>query len=265
MMSNGVYTHSWVVDDPKANVLIIHGLGEHIHRYEELASEFNRKGFSIYGFDHIGHGRSSGRKGHIDSYVEIYDYIAAVTEDIPDSVPLFAYGHSMGGNILLNYLIDRSCRYKGAILTGSYITDGKALSPILVMIGRLMSKIYPKLLLDNGLDLSSLSTDAMVIETYKNDHHVHSKISAGHAARMIDKAKFLQDFKGSLSCPVLLMHGENDQITGPDGTQMIYNNIQSDKDLKIWKDELHEIHNGVKKELVWDHTISWIETQLSIV
>jgi len=262
MPSYTTYYHSWKIEKPKANVIIIHGLGEHIERYDEWATHFNGLGFSVYGFDQGGHGRTGGKLGHIAEYQESYNVLDGLIQTLDKSTPLFLYGHSFGGNMLLNYVLDRNPLITGAIASAPFITPGKPISKGLIFIGKVMSSVYPSLPLDNGLDLNNLSTDSAIIEAYKADPLVHSKISARLAARMLKYADRLVDYKGELSAPLLIMHGEQDILTGPDGSKLFAQNINSPVTIKIWKDEYHEIHNGKSKKEVWAMTSEWMQKLL---
>ena len=260
MSANSTYYHSWTIDNPTANVVIIHGLGEHIERYDEWAKHFNELGYAVYGFDQGGHGRTGGKIGHIAEYSETYDVIDGLLSKLGNVIPLFLYGHSFGGNMVLNYMLDRKPTISGVIASAPFITPGAPISKVLIFIGKIMSAIYPALPLDNGLDLNNLSTDPAIIEAYKADPLVHGKVSARLAARMLKYADRLVNFKGKFPAPLLIMHGEKDILTGPDGSKLFANNISSPVSIKIWEKDYHEIHNGTSKKDVWDMTFEWMNS-----
>jgi len=259
MPSSPTYYQNWQIDSPKANVIIVHGLGEHINRYDEWAGYFNKLGYSVFGFDQDGHGRSEGSIGHIREYEDTYMTIDDLLEKVDSSIPVFLYGHSFGGNMVLNYILDRKPSVNGIIASAPFITAGTPISKVLIFLGKLMSVIYPSLPLDNGLSVDNLSSDPEVIEAYKADPLVHSKVSARLAARMLSHANRLVHYKGGLSAPLLIMHGEKDVITGPDGSKIFAQNITSPVSIKIWENEFHEIHNGKSKKAVWDMTAEWMK------
>ncbi len=260
MSANQNYHHSWKIDNPKANVIIIHGLGEHIQRYDEWAKHFNGLGYAVYGFDQNGHGRTGGKIGHIAEYQDTYDVINTLIGSLDSQIPLFLYGHSFGGNVLLNYILDERPTINGAIASAPFITPGRPISKVLIFVGKIMSVLFPSLALDNGLDLNNISTDSAIIEAYKSDALVHGKISARLAARMLRYADRLLQFKGAYPCPLLIMHGEKDHLTGPDGSKLFASNVTSPVKLQIWADEFHEIHNGLSKKSVWKMTSDWMES-----
>ena len=103
----------WTVENPLAIVCMVHGLGEHIGRYTPLANTFNHKQISFWGFDLRGHGTSEGKKGHTPSIHHMFDdveqLLVIIRKTYPDS-PIVIYGHSMGGNIALNFLLHRTSK-----------------------------------------------------------------------------------------------------------------------------------------------------------
>jgi alpha-beta hydrolase superfamily lysophospholipase len=96
----------WRPETPKAVVVLVHGLGEHINRYQHVADAFVKAGYAMQAFDLRGHGKSAGQRGHTPTYEslmdDIADFIADAQKRYPD-LPVFFYGHSMGGNHVINY------------------------------------------------------------------------------------------------------------------------------------------------------------------
>jgi len=262
MPNDKTYFHSWEVDNPKANIILIHGLGEHIHRYEEWASYFNSLGYGVFGFDHSGHGQSPGKRGHLACYDDSYDVVDGLLDKLGSATPTFLYGHSFGGNMVLNYVLDRKPQVTGVVASAPFITAGSPIPKLLVLIGKLMSRIYPSLQLDNGLDVTNLSTDSNIIERYQADPLVHSKVSARLGALMMRFADRLVAFSGSFPASLLMMHGEKDIITNPNGSEAFASRVTSPMTMQIWKDEFHEIHNGQSKKKVWDFTSNWMDSQI---
>ena len=95
----------------KAVIALVHGFGEHSDRYHHVAEAFNNSGYSVIAFDHRGHGQSKGQRGHTPQYESLMqdmDVFLEKTRDIFPDTPVILYGHSMGGNIVTNYVIRRS-------------------------------------------------------------------------------------------------------------------------------------------------------------
>lgn len=257
-----IYAKSWTIDSAKGVICLVHGLGEHINRYEHVASFFNEKGYQFYGNDHYGHGQSGGARGHTPSYdglLDEVDTLIDIAKNENPNLPIYLYGHSMGGNIALNYLFLRHPNIAGVIATASAIQLPNPPSAALLAVGKLMRKIYPKFAQPNGLELKYLSNDQSVIDAYVADELVHNKVSSELGLALIERGHWLVESNRKTNIPLLLMHGAEDGITSPEGTVELSKMTEGDVSLKIWKDMYHEIHNEIDKQAVLDYILNWIE------
>ncbi len=257
-----IYAKSWTIDSAKGVICLVHGLGEHINRYEHVASFFNEKGYQFYGNDHYGHGQSGGARGHTPSYdglLDEVDTLIDIAKNENPNLPIYLYGHSMGGNIALNYLFLRHPNIAGVIATASAIQLPNPPSAALLAVGKLMRKIYPKFAQPNGLELKYLSNDQSVIDAYVADELVHNKVSSELGLALIERGHWLVESNRKTNIPLLLMHGAEDGITSPEGTVELSKMTEGDVSLKIWKDMYHEIHNEIDKQAVLGYILNWIE------
>lgn len=257
-----IYAKSWIVENPKGIICMVHGLGEHINRYAGVAAYFNAKGFVFIGNDHYGHGKSEGSRGHTPSYESLLSetdtLITRAKADFPD-LPVYLYGHSMGGNIILNYLFKKEPKIAGVIATGPAIVIPNPPSAALLAIGKLMRRIYPKFTQPNGLKLEYLSTDQAVIDAYQADELVHDKVTSVLGLALIEQGLWLLEDNRKTDIPLLLMHGADDEITSPEGTTELSKITEGDVTLKLWKGMVHEIHNEPNQKSVFDFIMNWIE------
>ena len=89
---------------PRGCVVITHGFGEHIGRYEKLADRFADMNLVVARYDMRGHGRSQGKRGHAtsyDMYLNDLGHVIELARERNPSVPTFLFGHSMGALITL--------------------------------------------------------------------------------------------------------------------------------------------------------------------
>ncbi|MBI5915931.1 MAG: alpha/beta fold hydrolase [Bacteroidetes bacterium] len=136
------------MERPKAVICIVHGLGEHIGRYGHVAEFFSAHGIATFGFDHQGHGRSEGKRGHAPNLGSLLDgigHLLAVAGEHYPGNPVFLYGHSLGGHLALNFVLRRKPGIRGLIATGPWIRLPKQPSAMLVGFAAVMSRIFPKL------------------------------------------------------------------------------------------------------------------------
>jgi alpha-beta hydrolase superfamily lysophospholipase len=256
-----VFFRHWPCENPSSVVCIVHGLGEHCNRYNHFAGFFNSKGLACLGYDRVGHGRSSGKRGHVENfsfYLDEIDMLLQTARKEYPKAPVFLYGHSMGGNLVLNYVLRKSEEITGAIATGSWIRLSKNPSALLLAFARAINSICPSFHQPNGLDVATLSRDRNVVKAYQQDPLVHDRISVKAAVEMFDAAGFLDKYQGLFPKPLLLMHGNTDSLVDVSGTNALATRITGDITLKIWPDMFHEIHNETDKQLVMDYTFNWI-------
>lgn len=265
--SNGLthFSVQWNCESPKAVILIVHGLGEHILRYQHLAEFFNKNNITVLGFDHSGHGQTKGKRGHAKSLETLMDAVNVLLENTKKEnpgLPVFLYGHSMGGNIALNYILRRHPKIKGAIITGPHIRMVTEPATALVAMGRLVNRIYPSGTQNNGLDPDDICRDQAVVKEYNNDPLVHDQISYSLAVALIDGAQWLDSYSGQASVPLLIMHGGADKITSPKASQAFAKRVSGDITYKEWENHFHEIHNEKEQQKVFTFTLRWIADHL---
>lgn len=260
---HGLY---WPVDQPVAVVGIVHGLGEHAGRYAHLAAWLNAHQVAVVAYDRRGHGQSEGKRGHtthFDAFLdEIAQLLVAMEMRCPEA-PAFLYGHSMGGNLLLNYLIQRHPKLYGAVVTGPHIRLSFQPSPITVALGKLMRGIFPGFTQNNGLDVQQISSDPAVVKAYIDDPLVHDRLTAITGIGMLEAAAALDRFSGRISVPLLLMHGGADGLTSPDATRAFAARVQGQVSCKIWDGLYHEIHNEPQQEEVFVFVWHWMQALLA--
>ena len=250
------------VENPVAVILLIHGLGEHSARYEEWAARFNNSGIAFRAFDLPGHGQSDGRRGTMPSFPKLYTLIDEIIEGVKEEfpgVPVILYGHSLGGGILLHYLLVKKPDIKGAIITSPWIQLTEAPPKLKLWLASVSGKLVPDMTQASGLKTKYLSHDPQVVLKYENDPLVHDRISAGLFKSMTDAAGEVLENASSITVPLLLTHGRDDMITSPSGTTAVAG-AAPNATLKLWDGAYHEVHNDLLKEEHFDLIREWIDT-----
>jgi acylglycerol lipase len=249
---------------PKAAILLVHGLGEHTGRYSGWAGRFVEKGITVRAFDLPGHGNSDGRRGVIPSLEKVYDTIDALIADITSElpgVPLFIYGNSLGGGLVLNYLIRRKPELTGAIVTSPWVILTETPPKAKVILAKVAGKIMPGLVQPSGLKTESLSHDPEVVSQYRSDPLVHGMISAGLYNAMTVAAGETLARASEINLPLLLAHGRDDMICSPAGSLQVAEAAPKST-LKLWEGGYHELHNDNISDEHFDLIIAWIDTLL---
>jgi len=257
---------SWQAENPIATTIIVHGFGEHISRYEHVAQHFLKENISVIGVDLTGHGNSGGKKGHVNSIADFYACIDNMVDHVRQEeeikLPLILYGHSMGGNIVLNYLLsNEQNQFCCALATSPWLQLAIQPTAIQLFLAKTMNKIYPSLPQTADLDFKDISSVVEVQKDYENDPLNHDKISVRlfneiyqHGLRAIDKA-------ASIKIPLLITHGDDDKITSMAGSKE-FAAANPQATLKIWPGLRHETHNEHNKEEVIDFYVAWAKNNI---
>lgn len=261
-----LFQRTWTPSgEARCIVCLVHGLGEHGRRYLELASAFSQASCGFVTFDLRGHGKSPGQRGHVPQYSLLLDDIDAFLKGIAGEhpgIPLLLYGHSLGGNLVLNYVLRRNPSLAGAIVTSPGLAPTAPPSHVELLFGRLMAFVYPRFSMPNKLDLSGLSRDVIALEKYMRDPLVHDKISVKLGLEVLRAGQWAIAHASELSMPLLLMHGTADRITSAPATETFSRRAGALCKLKLWDGYYHELHNEPEKEAVFQYVLNWIDDLL---
>lgn len=260
------FWQAWLPDvGARAVVVIVHGLGEHGGRYDHVARRFATDGFACYAADHVGHGRSDGRRANIDRMDRIVDDLAEfagfATSHTP-GVPLFLLGHSMGGLVTLQYATGDATELAGLVLSGA-ATKIEAGSPLLRSAARLLSAVTPNLGVIT-LPPEHISRDPAVVAAYRADPLVHhGKVPARTGAEMLTTSQALPDRLERLRIPMLILHGTEDRLTTPEGSRMVHQRVtMEDRTLRLYDSLHHEIFNEPEQDRVLDDVVAWMAERI---
>lgn len=261
------YFQGWQTETPaKAVVCLVHGLGEHSGRYAHVAEALNAAGYTLFGFDLRGHGKSGGARGHTPTYDVLMDDIGRLLDEAaaryPDR-PRFLYGHSLGGNLVLNYGLRCKPAIAGVISTSPGLRVTNPLPPLQIALARVMNKLQPGMQIANGLALDGLARDPEVIRAYTHDPLVHNKISVRLATGMLDAGEWAIVHAAEFPLPLLLVHGTADKLTSARATEEFAAKVPAGRcTLKLWEGFYHETHNEPEKAEVLAYMVNWLHGRL---
>lgn len=262
-----IYGKEWAAASPKGVVCLVHGLGEHINRYGHLAQFFTKEGFSVIGYDRRGHGRSGGLRGHTPDGETLLDEVAQLLIEAEiryRGLPVFLYGQSQGGQLVLAYALKRHPNVQGVVASSPWIRLSFAPPAIMIALGRLMHFVHPSFTQPNGLNTAHLSRDPAVVRAYEEDPLVHGRISAATGMAMLNQSRWLDSYSGPFPVPLLIMHGTADQITSPQASREFAGRLQGDITFKAWEGLYHEIHNEDIKEQAFQFVLGWLNQRLEL-
>ena len=242
---------------PRGTICLGHGHGEHAARYHHVAQAFVRAGFAFLALDWRGHGRSEGPHGHSPSLgqmVEDFGQLLAVA-----SVrPLFAYGHSLGGLLVLIRGLTDPTGLHGVIASSPWLRLAFPAPAFKVLMGRMLKGILPSMTVSTGLEQAALSQDPAVVAAYAGDPLVHDRLSFRLGLDILDAGERVLARASEFRLPLLLTHGEADRIIDPKATQEFFERAGSpDKALRLWPGLYHETHNEPEWEKVVEVSTGW--------
>jgi alpha-beta hydrolase superfamily lysophospholipase len=265
---SGVKLHmqTWEPDSrPKAVVLLLHGLGEHIVRYADVAEALVRARFVVTGFDLRGHGRSGGRRGHTSSYAVLLDDIdallARVRSDYPRS-PIFLYGHSLGGALAINYVLRRSPTIKGVIATAPWLRAVVQAPAWKVLVARVVEPILPIYTQKWRQGPTDLSRDAAVMTAAQHDPLMHDFITARMYRGATEAGEYALEHAAEFPLPLLLMHGTEDKLTSWQASSEFAQRVGRRCTFRLWEGWYHELHNEQGKATIVRTMVSWMNRRL---
>ena len=244
-------------------ILLIHGLGEHSGRYLNLIQDFNDKNISVFTMDIRGHGKSEGKRGHSPFYDQLMSDIQYFIQHVGNVISnqkYFLYGHSMGGNLVINYSLKKDEKINGIIATSPSIKPIVKLSKIKLFMAKLFQKVMPSLTLNNGLDINGISRNLQVVENYMNDPLVHDQVSVQLAIDIINSGIYALENSQDIEVPMLIFHGKKDHLTSYNSSKELVENSKSNIKFIGFKDAYHEIHNEPEKEELLMHIFDWINS-----
>jgi len=249
----------------EAFVCLVHGLGEHSGRYAHLAEYLTQARIAVVAFDLRGHGRSPGKRGHTPSYATLLDDIAALWEvafDRYPGLPGFLYGHSLGGNLVINYALRRKPDCRGIVASAPALRLAFDPPRVKVILGQLMNVIWPAFSQASGLDVNLLSQDQQVVSAYESDSLVHDRVTARLFMGFFQAGLWALENARQLENDLLIMHGGQDGLTSPEASRQFAARAGARCMVKIWDNDYHEIHNEADKDQVLEFMTQWLQTRI---
>lgn len=258
----------YVPERVKAAVILIHGMGEYARRYERsLVPALTSSSFAVISYDQFGHGLSNFKKGHHPGFEYLLDSIDQAISKARDLFPekaVFLYGQSMGGNLVINYTLQRKNNLKGVIASSPFLKLAFQPPAWKMAFGRMIHKILPSLTLSNELDPEALSHDPLETDAYKNDPLIHDRISTSYSLEFLKSGQWALDHATSLKTPLLLLHGNKDRITSEQASLEFANKAGPIVSMITIEGGYHELHHDLEKSMVLDRICQWIGEQMTI-
>ena len=258
----------WPAADPphqRGVVVLVHGLGEHMARYPHVVARLQRADFSVLAYDQRGHGTSPGRRGFVPSFDQLLDDLQTAHEAAATrrpGLPVFLYGHSLGGLLVLLAALQRRPAVRGIVCTGPFLRAAFRPPRGKVLLAKMAARMWPHLVLGSGLDPYGLSRDSAVVRAYIEDPLVHDRLSSRLGAGMLEGGEWALAHAAEMYLPLLLMHGAADPLTSAAASQEFAAAVPTACTMRIWEGLYHEIHNEPEQGQVLDVMCGWLASRV---
>lgn len=260
-----LFAQAWQPDNtPKAVICLIHGHGEHSGRYAEVAAFFEANQFATYAVDCIGHGKSPGTRGATPSYDFLLEMVAvlqqAATAQHPDC-PVFIYGHSMGGNIVINYVCKHKPAIRGAILSSPWFKLAFDPPKIQVKLAQVVQNILPNLVQHSKLDANAISQIPAEVKRYQEDPLIHDCITPRLFFGCYEAGIWALN-EGKTDVPLLLQHGTGDRLISYEASKAFAARLGAQTTFVSWEGGYHELHHDPARTAFLQTSVDWILNRL---
>ncbi len=245
--------------EPRAAVVLVHGIAEHSGRYLHVGAALAEAGFDVLTFDNRGFGQSEGKRGHIDSFDRFSaDVGAAIVEQRAHGVPVVLIGHSLGGLISTGHLV------RGVDLPDLAVLSAPAIAAEVPawqrVLAPIMAKVMPSLFVPGKTDGALLSRDVAVQQAFVDDPLRVGGATAGFGTAAFDEMELASSGIPSISLPLYVIHGGDDELV-PTASSEAYTALPN-ATRRVWDGLRHECFNEPEGPEVIAEMIAWIDANL---
>lgn len=258
---------TWEVPGARAGIVVVHGLGEHSGRYEAFGVRMADYGFSTFAMDLRGHGLSDGRRGHVPSFgalLQDVDRFRREVQGLADvRVPLFVLGHSLGGLIALRYQEEYQRAFRGGIIVSPWLATAVPVPRWKVTMANLVAGVLPAFPVHNGIDADHLSHDPDVVQAYRSDPLVHSRITprlftsaAAAMGLVLQRADHLAD-------PLLFLIAGDDRLVDSEKSLQFARRLPAElTTIRHYPGMYHEVLNEVDRHQPMRDLRDWVAARI---
>jgi acylglycerol lipase len=251
---------AWPQKNASITFAVVHGHGEHSGRYARFAAGMAEHRMATYAVDLRGHGESAGPRGHVDSWSQWVDDTVAFVQKVEQEttnevVPL---GHSFGGAVMLSTIrTGRLTNAKRFVLSSPALRLTKEVPTVVTQAARLLSAAAPKLALSNNVDPRGVSRIPEIVEAYRTDPLVHSKITTRLYTEWRRASKENLEHAGDIKLPLLIIAGTDDPLIDPESSRELHRRAPT-SELRLLAGRYHEPFNDIGSEEVFQLIADWL-------
>lgn len=243
----------------QAEIVLVHGLGEHCGRYERTGSQLAEAGLGVTAVDLIGFGATGGSRGYVEDWSQFLDQVGELVSEARDTGrPVVLLGHSLGGLVALDYALSERKAPDLLVLSAPSIEGGAGWQKLLAPVA---GAIAPRLRLPTAVKGEHLSRDPAVGEAYFADPLVQTSASTRLGAEAFEAQERVQESLSNLSIPTLVIHGGADTLVPPQSSVSLgqLENVER----RLYPTLRHESFNEPEGPEVVAEMIGWIRDHLA--
>ena len=251
-------------------LLVHHGLGEHIGRYDALVEGLGDLPVHVWGYDCRGHGETEGPKGDVGGFPELgadLGVMLPVLKARAGADRVVVFGHSMGGTAVSWFLVDQGPRLDASVVGAVVCAPAVKIHQtpairIKLLIARVMNRIAPKMTIANEIDPQTISSIPEEVKRYVDDPLVHDRISFRLGLSFVDDVEGIVQRASDVRVPVLLFHGVDDGLVDIEGTRELAAALP-DARLNELAGCRHECHHDAGRDGMFAALRAWLEERLA--
>jgi alpha-beta hydrolase superfamily lysophospholipase len=257
-----LFRRAWLPETARRSVLLVHGWAEHSGRYEHVGEWLAARGCAVHAFDHRGHGRSAGARGHARRFDDLLDDVALALARVRDEhpeLPVFLVGHSMGGLVVAAFVAERAPEIAGAVTSGAALALAERMPALRLRLLRLLARIAPRLRTARPISGEGLSRDPEVARAYELDPLVLREMTLGFGAAFLGAIERTAAAGAKVRVPLLMLHGADDPLCLAEGSRRFFAGLAAaESDLRVYPGLRHEIFNEPEREAVFADLLDWL-------
>lgn len=261
------FFHIWLPEQPPhAVVALVHGLGDHSGCFARLAEDFAEAGIAVCACDLYGNGRSGGVRGDAPSYALLLDEAEALVERARrrfPGLPVVLYGHSMGGNLVLNLALRRRPQVACVVASAPWLAMVRC-PRLRALAAGAVALAAPRHRFDSGLNPDGLSHDPAFAQRYTTDPLVHGFVSARLFVQVSRAGRWALRHARQLALPTLLVHGGADPITSCAASRLFAKRSDGAAAFREMPGDYHTLHNERDAQELFSLVRGWVQAYLPV-
>jgi len=258
-----LFYRAWPLANATHTFAVVHGLGDHSGRYEAFARAMRQRGMATYAVDLRGHGKSQGQRGHVDSWSQWTDDVASFVARVESltSGEVIPVGHSFGGVAMLSTVLAGELKNARRFIVSSPALRLKLAVPQWKeSLGKVSSRLTPRLALANEVDAGTISRIPEVVEAYRSDPLVHARISSRMYSEWHRATADVLAHADRITIPFLILAGDADPLIDPAGSEQLQAKAPLRSTLRMLPGRYHEPFNDLGSDEVFEIISGWVRT-----